>query len=151
MRGFGPYVNQHTREGSRCRSFAVRELRQDQQHGQERSGERVQRRPEQDGEDSEQPQTLRHGRAHDRQREERLRRQALEQELERLSLHRPRAGEELMVAAIVVAPDQSLVVHCDDRKMTLSWKDLQDHAGARGQRGAVLSRNYRKVTRLTVE
>jgi len=56
-----------------------------------------------------------------------------------------------MIAAIVVAPDQSLVVHCDDRKMTLSWKDLQHHLGARGQRGAVLSRNYRKVTRLTVE
>jgi topoisomerase-4 subunit A len=62
-----------------------------------------------------------------------------------------RTGEELMVAATVVAPDRSLVVHCDDRRMTLSWKDLQEHLGARGQRGAVLSRNYRKVTRLTVE
>ncbi len=62
-----------------------------------------------------------------------------------------RTGEELMVAAIVIAPDQSLVIHCDDRKMTLSWKELQDHVGARGQRGAVLSRNYRKVTRLSVE
>ena len=62
-----------------------------------------------------------------------------------------RTGEELMVAVIVIAPEQSLVVHCDDRKMTLSWKDLQDHVGSRGQRGAVLSRNYRKVTRLTVE
>ena len=62
-----------------------------------------------------------------------------------------RTGEELMVAAIVIAPDQSLVVHCDDRRMTLSWKDLQEHVGARGQRGAVLSRNYRKVTRLSVE
>ncbi|HKX59973.1 MAG TPA: DNA topoisomerase IV subunit A [Steroidobacteraceae bacterium] len=62
-----------------------------------------------------------------------------------------RSGEELMVAATVVAPGQSLVVHCDDRKMTLTWKDLQAHLGARGQRGAVLSRNYRKVTRLTVE
>ena len=62
-----------------------------------------------------------------------------------------RTGEELMVAAIVVAPEQSLVVHCDDRRMTLSWKELQDHLGARGQRGAVLSRNYRKVTRLSVE
>jgi topoisomerase-4 subunit A len=62
-----------------------------------------------------------------------------------------RSGEELMVAATVVASGQSLVVHCDDRKMTLTWKDLQAHLGARGQRGAVLSRNYRKVTRLTVE
>jgi topoisomerase-4 subunit A len=62
-----------------------------------------------------------------------------------------RSGEELMVAATVVAPGQALVIHCDDRKMTLSWKDLQEHLGVRGQRGAVLSRNYRKVTRLTVE
>ena len=62
-----------------------------------------------------------------------------------------RTGEELMVAAIVIAPDQSLVVHCDERKMTLTWKELQDHVGSRGQRGAVLSRNYRKVTRLSVE
>jgi topoisomerase-4 subunit A len=62
-----------------------------------------------------------------------------------------RAGEELMVAAVVVAPEQALVVHCDDRRMTLTWKELQHHLGARGQRGAVLSRNYRKVTRLTVE
>jgi topoisomerase-4 subunit A len=62
-----------------------------------------------------------------------------------------RSGEELMVAATVVAPGQSLVVHCDDRRMTLPWKDLQAHVGSRGQRGAVLSRNYRKVTRLTVE
>jgi topoisomerase-4 subunit A len=62
-----------------------------------------------------------------------------------------RSGEELMVATTVVAPARSLVVHCDDRKMTLSWKDLQEHLGARGQRGALLSRNYRKVTRLTVE
>jgi len=62
-----------------------------------------------------------------------------------------RAGEELIVAAVVVAPEQSLVVHCDDRRMTLTWKELQHYLGARGQRGAVLSRNYRKVTRLTVE
>jgi topoisomerase-4 subunit A len=62
-----------------------------------------------------------------------------------------RAGEELMVAVVVAKPDQSVVVHCDERKMTLSWKDLQHFVGSRGQRGAVLSRNYRKVTRLSVE
>ena len=64
---------------------------------------------------------------------------------------RSRSGEELMVAAVVASPQQSVTVHCGDRTMTLSWKDLQEHVGARGQRGAVLSRNYRKVTRLTVE
>jgi topoisomerase-4 subunit A len=64
---------------------------------------------------------------------------------------RSKSGEELMVAAVVAKPGQSVTVHCGDRSMTLSWKDLQDFVGARGQRGAVLSRNYRKVTRLTVE
>ena len=60
-------------------------------------------------------------------------------------------GRGALVAAIVVAPDRSLVVRCGDRSMTLTWKELQEHLGARAQRGAVLSRNYRKVTRLTVE
>jgi topoisomerase-4 subunit A len=35
--------------------------------------------------------------------------------------------------------------------MTLSWKELQHFLGARGQRGAVLSRGWRKVDRLGVE
>ena len=46
---------------------------------------------------------------------------------------------------------RSLVVHCGERKMTLSWKDLQDYRGERGQRGAVLPRGWRKVDRLNVE
>jgi topoisomerase-4 subunit A len=62
-----------------------------------------------------------------------------------------RTGEELMIAAIVVAPEQSLAVHCGDRKMTLSWKDLADYRGERSQRGAVLPRGWRKVDRLSVE
>ena len=51
-----------------------------------------------------------------------------------------RAGEELMVARRRRRAEQSVTVHCGDRKMTLSWKDLQDYVGARGQRGAVLPR-----------
>jgi hypothetical protein len=34
--------------------------------------------------------------------------------------------------------------------MTLAWKELDPHRGARAQRGAVLSRNYRKVDGLEV-
>ncbi len=64
---------------------------------------------------------------------------------------RARAGEELMVGAVVVAPNQSVAVHCGERKMTLSWKDLQHYLGSRGQRGAVLPRGWRKVDRLSVE
>ena len=62
-----------------------------------------------------------------------------------------RAGAELLVGAIVVAPDQALAVHCGDRKMTLTWKELADYRGERSQRGAVLPRNWRKVTRLGIE
>ncbi|MFM2109540.1 MAG: hypothetical protein RLZZ372_464, partial [Pseudomonadota bacterium] len=32
--------------------------------------------------------------------------------------------------------------------MTLAWGDLKDYKGARAQRGAVLPRGWRKVTRL---
>ena len=62
-----------------------------------------------------------------------------------------RAGEELMVAATVIAPEQSVVVWCGDRKMTLAWKDLGDYRGERSQRGALLPRGWRKVDRLSVE
>ncbi len=62
-----------------------------------------------------------------------------------------RTGEELMVGAVVVAPNQSVAVHCGERKMTLSWKDLQHYIGSRSQRGSVLPRGWRKVDRLNVE
>jgi topoisomerase-4 subunit A len=62
-----------------------------------------------------------------------------------------RAGEELMVAATVIAPEQSVVVWCGDRKMTLVWKDLADYRGERSQRGSLLPRGWRKVDRLSVE
>ncbi len=62
-----------------------------------------------------------------------------------------RAGLELMIAATVVAPEQPVAVFCGERKMTLSWKDLQRYLGSRGQRGSVLPRGWRKVDRLSVE
>jgi topoisomerase-4 subunit A len=62
-----------------------------------------------------------------------------------------RAGEELMMAAIVVAAEQSVAVWCGDRKMTLAWKDLDGYLGARGQRGALLPRGWRKLDRLSIE
>jgi len=62
-----------------------------------------------------------------------------------------RAGEELMVAATVVAPEQPVTVWCAERKMTLTWKGLADYRGERGQRGALLPRGWRKVDSLGVE
>jgi topoisomerase-4 subunit A len=58
--------------------------------------------------------------------------------------------EELLVAVAAVAPGQKLVIWCGERSMTLSWKELEPHRGERAQRGAVLSRNYRKVDRVEV-
>ncbi|MEM7610539.1 MAG: DNA topoisomerase IV subunit A [Pseudomonadota bacterium] len=60
------------------------------------------------------------------------------------------AGEEAMVAMVAIAEGESLVVHCADRKMTLKPADLEKYLGTRGNRGQLLSRNYRKVDRLSV-
>jgi len=60
------------------------------------------------------------------------------------------AREELLVALVTLNEGQKLVVRCGDRSMTLSWKELEPHRGARAQRGAMLSRNYRKVDALEV-
>ncbi len=61
------------------------------------------------------------------------------------------SSEELMIAVTVVAPGQSVIVWCGERKMTLAWKDLADYTGSRGQRGSLLPRGWRKVDRLSVE
>jgi topoisomerase-4 subunit A len=60
------------------------------------------------------------------------------------------AREELLVALATLTEGQKLVVRCGERSMTLSWKELEPHRGARAQRGAMLSRNYRKVDALEV-
>ncbi|MEM9173247.1 MAG: DNA topoisomerase IV subunit A, partial [Pseudomonadota bacterium] len=61
------------------------------------------------------------------------------------------SGEESMVAIAAIAEDNSLVVHCGDRHMTLKPADLERYCGTRGNRGQLLSRNYRKVDRLSTE
>ncbi|MBM4213869.1 MAG: DNA topoisomerase IV subunit A [Gammaproteobacteria bacterium] len=55
---------------------------------------------------------------------------------------------EVVVGVAAVEPGGSLIVHTGDRSMTLAWGDLKDYRGARAQRGAVLPRGWRKVTRL---
>jgi len=60
------------------------------------------------------------------------------------------AEPEKLVAVATLVEGQKLVVWCGERSMTLTWKELQDYRGERAQRGAVLSRNYRKVDRLEV-
>jgi topoisomerase-4 subunit A len=60
-------------------------------------------------------------------------------------------GEERLVAVAAVPPGSGLVVHCGERHMTLKPGDLEGYVGERGRRGALLSRNYRKVDRLSVD
>jgi topoisomerase-4 subunit A len=61
------------------------------------------------------------------------------------------SGEESLVAIAVVAPGQSLRVLSAGRHMRLSYRELEDYRGERGQRGAVLPRGWRKVDELEVE
>jgi len=58
------------------------------------------------------------------------------------------AREEFLTAISVVAPDRKLVVVSGERRMTVSFGELDAYRGARGQRGAVLPRGWRKVDRL---
>jgi topoisomerase-4 subunit A len=58
---------------------------------------------------------------------------------------------ESLLAIAAVAPGQTLKVLCGDRTMGLSYKDLGEYRGERGQRGAVLPRGWRKAEGLEVE
>jgi topoisomerase-4 subunit A len=59
-------------------------------------------------------------------------------------------GEEALVAIAAVAPGQTLRVLSGERHMGLSYRELGDYRGERGQRGAVLPRGWRKVDGLEV-
>ena len=61
-----------------------------------------------------------------------------------------KAGEERMIAAVVVAEDQELVVHAGQRHLRLKHKDLENYVGERARRGRKLPRGFQKVDRLTV-
>jgi topoisomerase-4 subunit A len=58
------------------------------------------------------------------------------------------AGDEKLVAVMVVPEDGNLLLHTDTRTMTLKWDDLDDYYGERALRGSLLPKGWRKVTRL---
>jgi topoisomerase-4 subunit A len=60
-------------------------------------------------------------------------------------------GEESLVAIAVVAPGQSLRILSGERYMGLTYRELEEYRGERGQRGAVLPRGWRKVDGLETE
>jgi topoisomerase-4 subunit A len=57
---------------------------------------------------------------------------------------------ETLLAIAAVAPGQTLRLLAGERHMSLSYKDLAEYRGERGQRGAVLPRGWRKVDALEV-
>jgi len=61
------------------------------------------------------------------------------------------SGEESLLAVAAVAPGQSLRIACGERRMGLSYRELGEYRGERGQRGAVLPRGWRKVDGIEVE
>jgi topoisomerase-4 subunit A len=61
------------------------------------------------------------------------------------------AGSERMIAVAVLAVDARLRVVSGERVMTIKPRDLERYGGARGRRGALLPRGWRKVERLEPE
>ena len=55
---------------------------------------------------------------------------------------------EIVAGVAVVAPGGSLVVYNGERSKTYAFSELKEYQGARAQRGAVLTRGWRAVTRL---
>jgi topoisomerase-4 subunit A len=58
---------------------------------------------------------------------------------------------DALLAIAAVAPGQALRVLSGERHMGLTYRELGDYRGERGQRGAVLPRGWRKVDGLEVE
>ena len=58
---------------------------------------------------------------------------------------------ESLLAIATVAPGQTLRLLMGERHMGLTYRELGDYRGERGQRGAVLPRGWRKVEGLEVE
>ena len=56
--------------------------------------------------------------------------------------------EEFLTGMAVVPPNGTLILWAGEERKELNWKDLADYRGQRAQRGAVLPRGWRKITRL---
>ena len=56
-----------------------------------------------------------------------------------------KSGEERVVAIASVRSGGELTLFCGQRKLVLSWRDLQAYAGARAARGNLLPRGFQRV------
>ena len=68
-----------------------------------------------------------------------------------IEIPKAKRGTEHVVAVAVVPVGGKLLVQSGGRTMTLSFKDLDAHLGARGSRGGLLPRGWQKVDGLAVE
>ncbi|MCX7563346.1 DNA topoisomerase IV subunit A [Xanthomonadaceae bacterium XH05] len=59
-----------------------------------------------------------------------------------------KSGEETLVALACVRQGGELTLHCGQRKLTLSWRDLAAYGGSRAQRGHLLPRGFQRVDRV---
>ncbi len=62
-----------------------------------------------------------------------------------------KAGEEMIVAIIVLAEGEKLIVHAGKKHKTIQGSEIIDYQGDRGKRGKLLPKGYRNVSRLEVE
>ncbi|MEM7284558.1 MAG: DNA topoisomerase IV subunit A, partial [Pseudomonadota bacterium] len=61
------------------------------------------------------------------------------------------AREEFVTAICVASLEANLLVVSGQRTMTLRPRDLEAYSGARGRRGALLPRGWRRVESLQLE
>lgn len=64
---------------------------------------------------------------------------------------RLKSGQELLTATACVPEGGGLTLYCGQRKLILSWRDLQAYGGSRAQRGHLLPRGFQRVDRVEVE
>ncbi len=64
---------------------------------------------------------------------------------------RSSAREEIMVGAVVIGADDTLLVFAGKRKLKLRGADLEHYLGERGRRGNKLPRGFQNVTGLGIE
>lgn len=64
---------------------------------------------------------------------------------------RLKSGEEALSVLACVRSGGELILHCGQRKLVLTWRDLQAYGGTRAQRGHLLPRGFQKVDRAVSE
>ncbi len=60
------------------------------------------------------------------------------------------AGEEVVVATVLLAEKDELIIHAGKRHLSLNRKELEHYVGERGRRGMKLPRGLQKVDRVEV-